>query len=735
MEIESYENQMLTGVVEELVYYNEDNGYAVCYLKTKDDYIGAVGYMPLISVGESVTLSGKWTFHPEYGKQFKAECYEKNMPREVSDILKYLASGVIRGVRQATAEKIVNKFGEHSLEIISSSPERLAEINGISAKKAVEIGNSYRTQLGVRDVVIFLQKFSVSPTYAVKVYKRYGLNSVDVIKKNPYILAEEINGIGFLTADRIALSMGFEKNSEYRLCSAVIYCLWEGAANGHTFLPKSILQKETSKITGADESEISAVINKMIMELKINTERHGTFEAIYLPVLYDAEKYTALKLKSLLKTNNNNFDFEKLIKKTENSNNIKLTNQQKDAVKASLENGVMVITGGPGTGKTTIINSIISVMSDIGKTVMLAAPTGRAAKRMTEMCGEQASTIHRLLEVEYDENSENMTFSHNEDNPLSCDVLIIDEMSMVDIFLMKSVLKALKSGTRLILVGDTDQLPSVGAGYVLHDIIASDIIPVFSLTEIFRQANESMIVVNAHKINNGEMPILNKKGSDFFIVRRENASDIISSITDLIVNRLPSAYGYNPLTQIQVLSPSRKNVVGVNALNEKLQQALNPKSPKKKEKPFRNFVFREGDKVMQIKNNYDMCWENIDDNSEGVGIYNGDIGYIKEINLENETANIIFDDKICIYPFVKFEDLCLAYAATVHKSQGSEFEAVVIPMYPCAPMLMSRNILYTAVTRAKKLVVLVGRDDVIERMVNNINNANRYSGLLEKMTE
>ena len=733
MEIENYESELLTGVVEELVYYNEDNGYAVCYLKTEDDYVGAVGYMPLIGIGESVTLSGKWTYHPEYGKQFKADCYEKNMPKEISEILKYLSSGVIRGVRAATAEKIVKRFGERSLEIISSSPERLAEINGISEKKALEIGNSYRTQLGVRDVVMFLQKFNVSPAYAVKVYKRFGLNSVDVIKKNPYILAEEVSGIGFLTADKIALSMGFERNSGYRLRSAVIYCLWNASSNGHTFLPKTVLQQETAEITGADVSETGTVINKMLLDLKLECENRQAYEAVYLPVMHDAEIYSALKIKTLL-NNTEKIETGKLIKKAEKTNNITLTEGQKAAVKGALESGVCVITGGPGTGKTTIINTILTVMSGLKKTVLLAAPTGRAAKRMTEMCNEDASTIHRLLEVDYDEDAENMSFSHNEDNPLSCDALIIDEMSMVDILLMKSVLKALKKGTRIILVGDIDQLPSVGPGYVLRDIISSGIVPVFALNEIFRQASESMIVVNAHKINHGEMPVLNKKDSDFFIVRRENANDIVSSVIDLIKNRLPLAYGYDPITEIQVLSPSRKNVTGVNILNEKLQEALNPKSKSKAERSFRNFVFREGDKVMQIRNNYDMAWE-CSDGTQGVGIFNGDIGFIKEIDSDGDYMVIDFDDKICFYPFVKLEDLSLSYATTVHKSQGCEFEVIVMPMYPCAPMLMSRNILYTAVTRAKKLVVLVGREEVIGKMVQNASNTLRYSGLLEKLTE
>ena len=731
------ENEKINGIVTEIVYYNSVNGYAVCDIDTDDDTVTAVGYMPYIAGGEKVTLTGQWTFHQDYGPQFKVEFFEKDMPSEVNDILKYLASGSIKGVRMATAQKIVDMFGENTLKVIETEPEKLAKIQGISKKKALEIGEEYVKQQGVRNIVMYLQKFGITPASAVKVYKRYGSESVEIIKDNPYILSDTIYNIGFKTADKIALEMGIKHNAVIRIEAAIKHILNNATMNGHTYLPKELLLDEVCRFLNISVEEAENTVVKMIFESSLKNEiSENNTQNIYLTRLFEAESYVATKINKISqnKIHNENVDIEKIIKSVEKENKITLAEHQKSAVYCAMEKGATVITGGPGTGKTTIINTIIQIMDKLGQKVMLAAPTGRAAKRMTEVCGVESKTIHRLLESNFSETDDNMYFSKNEENPLDCDLLIIDEMSMVDILLMQALLKALKMHTRLIMVGDSDQLPSVGAGNVLHDIINSGVVATVSLTEIFRQAKESAIVVNAHKINHGEYPEFNKDGTDFFLVKRDNAVDISSSVIDLFINRLPKAYRYNPLYQIQILSPTRKGITGVTELNNALQKVINPPDKKKKEKAFKNIIFREGDKVMQTRNNYDMEWTKLDNPEEtGFGIFNGDIGYIHRIDKEMESATIVFDDRLCMYEFAKMEDLDLAYAVTVHKSQGSEFDAVIMPMYPCAPMLQNRNLFYTAVTRAKKLVVLVGRESCIQAMINNKSEQKRYTGLEQKL--
>ena len=731
------EENKIVGTVTEIVYYNSVNGYAVCDIETEEDTITAVGYMPYIAGGDKVTLTGEWTFHQDYGPQFKVEFFEKNMPSEINDILKYLASGSIKGVRLATAQKIVDMFGEDTLNILEKEPEKLSKIHGISRKKALEIGAEYVKQQGVRNIVMYLQKFGITPQSAVKVYKRYGSSSVETIKENPYVLSETVYNIGFKTADKIALEMGISPNAPIRIEGAVKHILSNSSMNGHTYVPKDILLDEVCSFLSITVEEAENVIVKMIFESKLKNEIYNDGnQKIYLPKLYEAEVYVAHKIKKIAENNTleKGIDIEKVIKDIEKTNDITLAEHQKSAIYCAMEKGATVITGGPGTGKTTIINTIIQIMDKLDKNVMLAAPTGRAAMRMTEVCGIEAKTIHRLLESSFSENDDNMNFAKNEDNPLDCDIVIIDEMSMVDILLIQSLLKALKSHTRLIMVGDSDQLPSVGAGNVLRDIINSGVVPTVSLTEIFRQAKESAIVVNAHKINRGEYPEFNKSGTDFFMVKRDTAVDISQSIVDLFINRLPKAYKYNSLYQIQILSPTRKGITGVNELNVALQKVINPPDKKKKEKAFKNITFREGDKVMQTRNNYDMEWTKLEKPEEtGFGIFNGDIGYIHRIDKEMESATIVFDDKLCIYEFSKFEDLDLAYAVTVHKSQGSEFDVIIMPMYPCAPMLQNRNLFYTAVTRAKKLVVLVGRESCVQKMVENKSEQIRYTGLEQKL--
>lgn len=731
------ESEKLKGTVTEIVYYNSVNGYAVCDIETDEDTVTAVGYMPYIAGGERVTLTGEWTFHQDYGPQFKVEFFEKDMPSEVNDILKYLASGSIKGVRTATAQKIVDMFGEDTLNVIEKEPEKLAKIQGISKKKALEIGEDYVRQQGVRNIVMYLRKFGITPQSAVKVYKRYGSDAVETIKENPYVLSETVYNIGFKAADKIALEMGIQPNATIRIEAAIKHLLNTATMSGHTYLPKDLLIDEVCRFLNISDEEAENTIVKMIFESHLKNENDNHYQQrIYLPKLYEAEFYVADKIRKIAKNSNSHgdTDIEKLIKNIEKSSGITLAEHQKSAVYCAMEKGATVITGGPGTGKTTIINTIIQIMDMLDQKVMLAAPTGRAAKRMTEVCGIEAKTIHRLLESAFSENDDNMSFCRNEENPLDCDLLIIDEMSMVDILLMQALLKALKAHTRLIMVGDSDQLPSVGAGNVLHDIINSGIIPTVSLTEIFRQAKESAIVVNAHKINHGEYPEFNKEGTDFFLVKRDNAVDISSSIIDLFIKRLPRAYKYNPLYQIQILSPTRKGITGVTELNNALQKVINPPDKKKREKAFKSIIFREGDKVMQTRNNYDMEWSKLDNPEEtGCGIFNGDIGYIHSIDKDMESATIVFDDRLCIYEFAKMEDLDLAYAVTVHKSQGSEFDAVIMPMYPCAPMLQNRNLFYTAVTRAKKLVVLVGRESCVQAMIDNNTRQMRYTGLEQKL--
>ena len=729
-----------SGLITEIIYHNESNGYTVCVVDTSEEEIIVVGNMPMISVGERASFTGKWTFHPTHGPQFKADYYESIMPKTRADILRYLSSGIIKGIRAATAQKIIDKFGDETLDILANQPERLSEIKGISPKKAASIGESYAAQIGVRDVIMFLQRYAISPHVAYTIYKKYGLNSVPVIKNNPYILAEEVHGIGFKTADSIALGMGYDRNSFYRIKAGLEYLLTEAALNGHINLPRQVLVRETANILEVDITSIEATVVKMCMQGDLTQDKADGMEYIYNPKLFNSELSCA---RLLDKMNRFNYDklsgktIEKLIKRSESDNGISLAPRQRDAVMMAAKNGVCVITGGPGTGKTTIIRTIISIMDALDMAIVLAAPTGRAAKRMTEMCDSQAYTIHRLLEYNASPEEHKQRFMRDEENPIPGDVIIIDEMSMVDTLLFNGLLKAIRPGTRLILVGDADQLPSVGAGNVLNDIINSDCIPVVKLETIFRQQSDSTIVVNAHHINKGEYPIIDNKSSDFFFMPRESAQEVTDTVTSLCLTRLPKAYGYNPLTDIQVLTPMRRSSVGVNVFNEQLQRVLNPKKKGQAEFTIGHTTFRTGDKVMQTKNNYDISWHIKDyPTNVGAGVFNGDIGYIIKIDTEEEEITVIFDDeKVVKYDRDSAEELELAYAMTIHKSQGSEFKAVIIPMFPAAPMLQNRNLLYTAVTRARERVILVGREYIIKTMVDNISEQKRYSGLKRRLQE
>lgn len=730
--------ESIEGITESIIFYSSDSGYAVFILKTEEEEITCVGTIIDLHEGENLKLKGDWIFHPTYGDQFKINLYERTIPNTEQGIEKYLASGVIKGIGEKIAQKIVKKFGIKTIEIIEEEPQRLAEIKGITEEKAQSISEIFYEQRDLRNIIIYLQQYNITPTYAANIYKKYKSNTIAIIKSNPYKLADDILGIGFKTADQIAKSIGIEAESPNRIKSGIKYILNEASNDGHVYLPKETLINNTSQLLELPIELIENIFINLQLDKQIYKEFLEKKEIIYLSFFYNAEISVAKKLLEISQTCDNikTSVLNKKIKKIEKLQSIKLANNQKQAVREAITNGVLVITGGPGTGKTTTINIIINLLEDEGNEIVLAAPTGKAAKRMTEATGKEAQTLHRLLEINYlQENNKRQNFGRNEENPIEADVVIVDETSMVDIMLMNSLVNAIALGTKLILVGDADQLPSVGAGNVLKDIIKSECIKTVRLNEIFRQAEESAIIMNAHRINNGNYPIINEKDKDFFFMRRTSTESVVDTIVQLIISRLPKYINSNKIGDIQVLTPMRKGSLGVHLLNQILQKALNPPAHNKKEREFRNIIYREGDKVMQIKNNYNMFWYiknsfgiKID---EGIGIFNGDEGIISHINNINSSITVIFDDgKIVEYDSnSQLDELELAYAITIHKSQGSEYPVVIIPIHSGPPMLMSRNLLYTAVTRAKKLVVIVGLQDTINKMVDNSREIDRYSSL------
>lgn len=727
---------MIDGVVESIIYENPENGYTVCDVASAGQLITMTGYMPNLSEGERIEAHGEWVTHIEYGDQFKVDYYERHMPSSESEIEKYLASGLLPGIGKATAKKIVQKFGAEALEVIEKEPDRLLVISGLTKKKVDEIYKKYTELIGMREVIMFFQKYGISPSSAVRAYQAFGAQTVATVQNNPYILAERIDGITFTTADEIAAEMGFAQNSYERVSCGVKFLLRQiGYLNGHTFLPRSALVNHAAQTLEIETGVVENAVADMLMAEEVIQINMGEYDAIYLDEYYRAEKRVAQRL---IEMSELIFDIDKektdaMIEEVQRDNGILFAEAQLEAVRCVFENSAMVITGGPGTGKTTIIRAIIELMERASKRVALTAPTGRAAKRMSEVCNMEAKTIHRLLEITPGENEVGNKFARNENNKLECDVLIVDEMSMVDIMLMDSLLAALPRGARIVLVGDSDQLPSVGAGNVLRDIIESDALTCIKLTEIFRQARESMIVVNAHRINHGEMPLLNDADNDFFLVTREDPMTLPDTIADLCARRLPRKYGFNGISQIQVLTPTRKSIIGVVNLNAVLQDKLNPASPDKAEYMTNKCVYRQGDKVMQIKNNYQLEWERLDGSEKGQGVFNGDVGFISDISKSSQKMTVIFDDRAVVYDFMLLDELELAYAATVHKSQGSEFDAVIMPMCETHRLLMTRNLLYTAITRAKKLVVLVGQEEVIKCYIDNDNIQKRFSGLKNKM--
>lgn len=733
----------IEGTVENIIYKNEENGYIVFSINSEkyaeyfpDSEIICIGYVANLNVGEEVSLTGTVTNHSSYGKQFKIETYEKSIPKTEQGIEKYLASGAIKGIGKTTAERIVNKFGEDTLDIIERYPEKLAEIKGISMKKALDIGKIFAEQEGLRKVVIYLQAYGISSVFAMKIYNHFKENTIRIVEENPYRLADEIFGVGFKIADDIAEKVGIDRDSEYRIKAGIKYILNQSAINfGNVYLPEYILLEETNELLSLDIDILKPSLSNLQLERQICIEKTEKGNIVFLNAYYYAERYVAKKILELAKNKekySKNYDL--WIKNIEKEGNIELATNQKQAIKEAMVNGVLVITGGPGTGKTTTINSIISMFKNQGYEIELCAPTGRAAKKMTEATGIDAQTIHRLLGIShFAENRKNQSFEKSEEMPIEADVIIVDECSMIDVLLMSSFLKAVANGTRLILVGDIDQLPSVGAGNVLKDIINSNCVKVVRLNEIFRQAKESAIVTNAHKINKGEYPVLNEANKDFFFLNRPNIDDVSKTIVELVTKRLPKFLKIDDFKAIQVLCPMKKSQIGVENLNNVLQEAINPPHIDKEEKIVGKTIFRVGDKVMQVKNNYSISWQVFKDGEfkeEGLGIFNGDEGIINIIDKQNEYIEVIFDDcKYIRYDFNQLDELVLSYAITIHKSQGSEYKAIIMPIHSGTPMLLTRNLLYTGVTRAKDLAVIVGIEDTIKKMVNNNREINRYTYL------
>ncbi len=727
----------INGIVDNIVYSNPENGYAICEIDSKEEgQFYAVGYMPSISAGENAELTGSWTMHPEYGEQFKVELYRTIMPSDEAAIIKYLASGIVKGVREATAKKLYAEFGNDVFNVMTNEPEKLAKIKGISRDRADSICKSFNEQRSVQNIIMFLQQYNISPNLALKINKIFGAEAITRIKENPYSLAANFDGITFRTADSIACSLGIPKNSPTRISCGIIYFLKAAAySNGHTCMPRQLLAEHAVYELQVSEEEVQNAFSELIAKREIIIDKIDNTDMYYLYNYYHDEVYIAKRL-SLMAYTQNKYAIseeraEREIDSFEAEEEISLAPEQREAVVTALTGGCMILTGGPGTGKTTTINTIIKLLERLKLKVALAAPTGRAAKRMTQISGKKAMTIHRLLGAQVSGNGH--VFAHDEECPLDEDVIILDEVSMIDTALMSAFLRGVKKGGRVIFSGDVDQLPSVGPGNVLRDMIESGVVPVIKLTHIFRQSEESLIIVNAHKINNGDMPELSDRTNDFFFMRRANPESSVDTVLGLYKTRLPNTYSLNPITDIQVLTPMKKGLTGTVELNRALQQCINPPQSVRAEYKYGQTVFREGDKVMQTKNNYEMPY--VEENGEkGTGIYNGDMGVINSIHAAEKYMVITFDDgKTVEYPFTSLDEIELAYAITVHKSQGSEFPYVIIPVCSYIPMLMSRNLFYTAITRAKTMVVLVGSEKTVFNMTNNSSYIKRFTGLYERL--
>lgn len=723
----------LCGSVEDIVYRNAQNGYSVLELLCDGISATAVGNVSDVNVGDELRLVGVWKNHAEYGEQFSFEYCEHKMPSSVSSILKYLSSGAVKGIGSVTAKRLVEAFGTETLEIMQNDPSRLTQIKGISPEKANAVSSELKKIFGMREVLVYLEKYRISALESVRIWKCYGDSAVTMIEQNPYILCDENISVSFERADAIAGALGRPADDNCRIRAGILYIITHNVRNGHSCLPKNVLISTSAKYLVLDEEIISGVLDEMITEASLVCDIIEDREFIFLPVMHRCETYCAGRLSLMLQVPPEKITGGELaLQNFEEERGISYAQLQRRAILEAMTGGLLVLTGGPGTGKTTTETAIIELYERCGLKVLLAAPTGRAAQRMTEVTGREAKTIHRLLEVEWD-NNDKPRFTRNERNLLDCDALILDEMSMVDITLFEGVMRALPLGCRLIMIGDSDQLPSVGAGNVLGDLIASERIPVVRLTEIFRQSMQSLIVTNAHKIVHGEMPEIHRTDGDFFFMSTGSREKISSDIVGLCSARLPKAYGFSPLSDIQVLCPGRKGELGVTELNKKLQAALNPPDKNKAEIRMPVYTLRVGDKIMQTKNNYDLPWMR-DDGTEGSGVFNGDIGMIEEIDRTSSIAKLRFDDRVVTYNSDNLQNVELAYATTVHKSQGNEFNAVVMPMYYGAPQLYYRNLLYTAVTRAKKILILVGNVQTLRRMVDNNKKTKRYSGMKYYLT-
>jgi len=716
----------LSGTVETIVFRNDDTGFTVLDLAVDDQLVTVVGEVLDIAEGEEVTVTGSYTTHGTYGTQFKAEIYERVMPATEGAIRKYLTSGAVRGIGPVLAGRLVKRFGEKTLEIMENDPDRLAEVQGISPKKAREIGEAFRGLYGIRTAMVFLSGLGIDPGTSIRIWKMWGTMTTQVIQENPYRLCCEQVGIEFEQADQIAGRMDIPEDSPLRVQAALSYVLRRNAQNGHTCVPRDKLTSITTQFLQCEPELVENQLQRELEDSSLYLLDGEWGECIYLPDLFFAENYIAGRINLMLATQNPYPpDYQKSVELLEQSLGISYAARQRSAVAQALSNNLFILTGGPGTGKTTTMAGILELLEQQGLKVALAAPTGRAAKRLSEVTHREARTIHRLLEI--DPASPTHGFKHNEKNPLRCDAVIVDEMSMVDTLLFESLLRALKMSCKLILVGDPDQLPSVGAGNLLRDLIASERVATVHLDEIFRQAANSLIVTNAHAIVHGDMPELDAKESDCFFLPRNSMESAAATVADLVSRRLPSSYGYSPIADIQVLCPGRKGALGVEELNRRLQTVLNPADPQKSETAFMGRVFREGDKVMQVKNNYDIIWKSGD--TQGMGVFNGDIGVIDMLDRGSKTLRVRFDDKSALYSFDMLDQLEHAYAVTIHKSQGCEFEAVVMPLWGNHRRLHYRNLLYTGVTRARRILVMVGEKTTVAGMVENNTRTSRYTNL------
>lgn len=724
------EHELIYGTVAAVVFQNPENGYTVLRMDTQDgETITVVGTIPMANVGERLSVTGRWTTHASYGRQFEAELLERLMPESVGEILAYLSSGIIKGVGEKTAQRIVAAFGDRSLDVIENDSDSLAQVHGISQSKARDISENFRRQVGLRRLLEFLSAHQLPAHLAMRLYRAYGEVAADALQDDPYMLTEAYFGADFASVDAFALEIGVEADDERRVEAGILFELTHNQQNGHTFIPKQKLVDATAVLLGLEQDVVEAGVQRLAQMERLETDTVAGLDACYIPQLYEAEVYLSERFSAMAEQKlRSPAALSRYLEQIQSETEIQYAPEQLQAIRAAAEKQVLIVTGGPGTGKTTTMAGIINLFDRSGIKTVLAAPTGRAAKRLSECTGTEAQTIHRLLEAQFDQETGAMCFYHDEDAPLKVDAVVVDEASMVDILLMESLLRAMPRTCRLILVGDPDQLPSVGPGNLFSDLIRSEIIKTVRLTEIFRQARESLIVMNAHAVNRGELPELGVKDRDFFFMKRRSAETVVQTIQELCSRRLPENMGIQP-TDIQVLSPTRKGETGTRSLNKQLQAVLNPPAPDKKEKNYGEMLFREGDRVMQIRNNYDILWKKSDGTQVGAGIFNGDIGRVESIDYQSETVAVSFDDRIAEYDFTMLSELELAYAMTVHKSQGSEYRAVVLTAWTGSRYLLTRSVLYTAVTRARDLLVTVGNEDVIAAMVANDCQMRRYSGL------